>query len=291
MSRPSDASFDIVLDLHRRPGRPAADGATIRVDADAASADDAAAWRWVSFSAHTLADGSSISRPGDGREVGVVVLEGEARISVGGRQLGQVGSRASVFDEIAAPVVLVEPGIGVEITAVGATAIALAAAPGGDVRETRLIDPATMRVEARGSGRTARTVRHLLPAEVQAGRLLLVEVLTPGGNWSSYPPHKHDTDDPPRECLLEELYYYRFALPHGFAFQRVYTSDGTLDEAITPMDGDVVLVPRGYHPVAAAAGYDCYYLNVMAGPVRAWRFTLDPDHAWLMHWSPDAPRG
>ena len=292
MSRPSGVSSDAVLDLHRRPGPPADDGATIRIDGDGAPGGDApAGWRWVSFSAHTLTDGSSITRAGDGREVGVVVLEGEARVSVGGRHLGQVGSRASVFDEVPAPVVLVEPGQAVEITALGAASIALAAAPGGDVRETRLIDAGTMRIEARGSGRMARTVRHLLPAEEPAGRLLIVEVITPGGNWSSYPPHKHDTDDPPRECLLEELYYYRFALPQGFAFQRVYTSDRTLDEALTPMDGDVVLVPRGYHPVAAAAGYDCYYLNVMAGPVREWRFTLDPDHAWLMDWSPDVPRG
>ena len=292
MSRPSGALSDAVLDLHRRPASPAADGATIRIDPDDPAGTLAeSGWRWVSFSAHTLADGASVVRPGDGREVGVVVLEGEARVSVGGRHIGQVGSRTSVFDEVPAPVVLVEPGLRLEITALGDASIALAAAPGGDVRETKLIDPGTMRVEARGSGRTARTVRHLLPAEVSAGRLLLVEVITPGGNWSSYPPHKHDTDDPPRECLLEELYYYRFALPQGFAFQRVYTSDRTLDEALTPMHGDVILVPRGYHPVAAAAGYDCYYLNVMAGPVREWRFTLDPDHAWLMDWSPDAPRG
>ena len=77
---------------------------------------------------------------------------------------------------------------------------------------------------------------------------------------------------------------------NGFAFQRVYTADRTLDNAITPMDGDAVLVPRGYHPVGALAGYDCYYLNVMAGPFREWRFTLDPDHAWLMNWSPDERR-
>src|SRR5207247_2253086 len=188
------------------PCHPADDGATIRIDGDGAPGGDApAGWQWVSFSAHTLTDGSSITRAGDGREVGVVVLEGEARVSVGGRHLGQVGSRASVFDEVPAPVVLVEPGQAVEITALGAASIALAAAPGGDVRETRLIDAGTMRIEARGSGRMARTVRHLLPAEEPAGRLLIVEVITPGGNWSSYPPHKHDTDDPPRECLLEEL--------------------------------------------------------------------------------------
>ena len=116
-------------------------------------------------------------------------------------------------------------------------------------------------------------------------------MFTPGGNWSSYPPHKHDTENPPVEARLEELYFYQFAKPaQGFAFARVYTADRSLDEAITPMDGDVVLVPEGYHPVGVPAGYDCYYLNVMAGPNRAWYFTLDPDHAWLMNWSPAAPK-
>jgi 5-deoxy-glucuronate isomerase len=129
-------------------------------------------------------------------------------------------------------------------------------------------------------------VRNLLPAEALAGRLIVVEVLTPGGHWSSFPPHKHDEQDPPRETRLEELYYYRFDRPQGFAFQRVYTADRSLDAALTPMHGDVVLVPRGYHVVGVPAGYACYYLNVMAGPLREWRFTLDPDHAWLMDWNP-----
>ncbi|KRT64257.1 MAG: KduI/IolB isomerase, 5-deoxy-glucuronate isomerase [Chloroflexi bacterium CSP1-4] len=155
---------------------------------------------------------------------------------------------------------------------------------------TRLVEPAEMRVEQRGRGNTARRIHHLLPPDAEAGRLILVEVFTPGGNWSSYPPHKHDTEDQPRESYLEELYYYRFARPEGFAFQRIYTADRSLDEALTPMDGDVVLVPKGYHPVGMPAGYDGYYLNVMAGPTRLWHFTMDPDHAWLMDWDPSKPR-
>jgi 5-deoxy-glucuronate isomerase len=157
------------------------------------------------------------------------------------------------------------------------------------VRRTALIAPGEITVETRGSGRTERRVHHLLPPEAEAGRLIAFEVFTTGGNWSSYPPHKHDTENPPVEAKLEELYFYRFARPRGFAFARVYTPDRSLDETMAPMDGDLVLVPAGYHPVGAAAGYDCYYLNVMAGPNRAWHFTIDPDHAWLMDWSPAAP--
>ena len=247
-------------------------------------------WRWISFSTHQLAAGASLTRPGDDREVAVVVLDGAVSLAAGDRAFGDLGGRKSVFDPSPSPLLLVAPGSPVNVTARRDATIAVAAAPGADSSETRLVDPADVRIESRGAGQTERTVRHLLPPEARAGRLIVVEVLTPGGNWSSYPPHKHDTDDPPSERLLEELYYYRFRRREGFAFQRIYTSDGGLDESLAPMDGDVVLVPRGYHPVAAAAGYDCYYLNVMAGPVREWRFTLDPDHAWLMDWSPDANR-
>jgi len=165
----------------------------------------------------------------------------------------------------------------------------LAPAPGGAVRRTAAIDSATMFVEAGGEGRTARRIHHLLPPAAAAGRLLAFEVYTPGGNWSSFPPHKHDTDDPPRGSFLEELYYYRFARPSGFACQRVYSADRSLDVTLAVGDGDLVL--RGYHVVAAVPGYDCYYLNIMAGPIRAWHFTVDPAHAWLMDWDPARPTG
>jgi len=278
-------------ELHRRATPPGPDGTTIRVEpADFPSGPGGIGWSWIGFAAHRLRPGQVVRRAADAREVAAIVLEGACRVRVNGQSFDQLGSRGSVFDAVPPPVVLAEPGATVEVEAVGAALVAIAAAPGGDLRETRLIEPALMRIEARGSGQTARTVRHLLPPDALAGRLILVEVLTPGGNWSSYPPHKHDTDDQPRESLLEELYYYRFARPQGFAFQRVYTADRSLDEALIPMDGDAVLVPRGYHPVGAPAGYDCYYLNVMAGPTRLWHFTLDPDHAWLMDWDPNAPR-
>ena len=115
-----------------------------------------------------------------------------------------------------------------------------------------------------------------------AAHLLVVEVRTPAGHSSSYPPHKHDSETPPTETQLEETYYHRLNPPQGFAFQRVYTDDRSLDEACAVEDHDVVMVPRGYHPVVAPHGYDLYYLNVMAGPQRLWVFRNDPVHEWML---------
>jgi 5-deoxy-glucuronate isomerase len=111
----------------------------------------------------------------------------------------------------------------------------------------------------------------------------VVEVRTPGGHASSYPPHKHDTDNVPHESSLEETYYHRLNPPQGFAFQRVYTDMRDIDESMAVEDHDVVMVPRGYHPVVVPYGYDSYYLNVMAGAQRVWHFRNDPAHEWIIN--------
>lgn len=271
-------------DLLRRAAAPDAAGLVCAIDPESAG------WVWTTFHVYRLAPGMSVQRPADGMERLLLLLEGHAQVMAGEEDLGVLGSRASVFDGPPPPVVLVEPGHEVSAVAVTDALVAIAAAPGGEVRRTALIAPEEILVEERGSGSTARRIHHLLPPSAEAGRLIAFEAYTPGGNWSSYPPHKHDTQDPPREAQLEELYFYRFARPQGFAFARVYTPDRSLDVTMTPMDGDLVLVPRGYHPVGVPAGYDCWYLNIMAGPERAWLFTVDPDHAWLMDWNPSVPR-
>jgi 5-deoxy-glucuronate isomerase len=269
--------------LLRRATPPAADGAIVGIGAPSPG------WAYVDFTAYRLRAGQRITRPADNRERLVIVMEGRARVCAGGLDVGEIGSRASVFDGPPPPVVLVSPGDALDVVAADDALLAIAAAPGGDVHRTALIESADILVEARGSGSTARRIHHLLPPSAEAGRLIAFECRTPGGNWSSYPPHKHDTEDPPREARLEETYFYRFSKPGGFAVQRVYTADRSLNEVLVPGDGDLVLVPGGYHPVAVAAGYDGYYLNVMAGPNRLWNFTVDPDHAWLTDWDPAAP--
>ena len=248
-----------------------------------------AGWRYVGFSEHRLADGMALEQPADDRERVVVVLEGSATVVTGAQRWSSLGTRTSVFDGPPPPVLLLEPGSELVVEAEAEATIILADAPSAASRRTVLFEPDDIHVETRGAGITERRIHHLLPPSVEAGRLILFEVFTPGGNWSSYPPHKHDTEDPPREAYLEELYYYRFARPEGWGFARVYSSDGTLDESFAPVDRDVLLIPRGYHPFGAPAGYDAYYLNVMAGPNRAWHFTVDPKHAWLMDWDPNPP--
>ncbi len=269
--------------LLRRAAAAAPDGRICGVDAPSPG------WEYVDFAAYRLRPGMSVRRPADDRERLVLVLEGRASACADTRDFGIVGSRRSVFDGPPPPVIVVAPDEAVEVVAEDDVLLAIAAAPGGPIRRTASIDPLDVLVEERGSGQTARRVHHLLPPSAEAGRLIAFEVFTPGGNWSSYPPHKHDTEDPPTEARLDELYFYRFARPGGFCLQRVYTADRSLDESLAPGDGDIVLVPAGYHPVGVPAGYDAYYLNVMAGPKRDWFFTLDPDHAWLMDWDPAGP--
>ena len=135
---------------------------------------------------------------------------------------------------------------------------------------------------ARGQGTNTRYVCDILPATEPAEHLLVVEVRTPSAHSSSYPPHKHDTDDAPNETSLEETYYHRVDPPQGFVFQRVYTDDRSIDQSMAVENRDTVLVPRGYHPVVVPHGYRSYYLNVMAGPKRAWHFKNDPAHEWML---------
>jgi 5-deoxy-glucuronate isomerase len=270
--------------LRRAPGGPSADGVVAHVEPEGNG------WDLLTFTAWRLEPGQSIEQPADDQERLVLVLEGTASGSAGDLELQAIGSRETVFDGPPPPVLLVAPGDALRLEALSHVLIAIGAAPAGTVRTTRYTPPGDVPVEERGSGNTQRRVHHLLPPSAEAGRLIAFEVFTPAGNWSSYPPHKHDTEDPPTEARLEELYFYRFERPRGFGFQRVYTPDRALDESMAVGDGDLVLVPVGYHPFAAAAGYEAYYLNVMAGPNRAWHFTIDPDHAWLMNWAPPPGR-
>jgi 5-deoxy-glucuronate isomerase len=239
-----------------------------------------AGWKYVGFEVYRLAPGQTLARQTGDREVCLVMLSGRAEATAGGKSLGLIGGRESVFD--GPPWSLYVPAKSDwSLRATTPVELAVCSSPATGTKPVRLIPPDEVQLSERGKGTNTRMIRDILPDSVpDAETLLVVEVITPGGNWSSYPPHKHDTDNPPQETYLEETYYHRLKRP-GFAFQRLYTDDRSLDETVAFRDGDVVLAPRGYHPVAAPIGFDLYYLNTMAGPTREWHFTMSPEHAFL----------
>lgn len=217
-------------------------------------------------------------------EVCVVILEGKATVTAATKVYTTLGRRESVFDQVPTDSVYVPAGCGISVVAESDNVeVAFCKAPHlGGHREVRLIPAADVAVLERGEGANKRYIHNIMMANASADSLLITEVYTPGGNWSSYPPHKHDSDNLPGESFLEETYYHRLNPPQGYAHQRVYTDDRSLDETMSPENRDTVMVPRGYHPVGAPHGYDLYYLNVMAGPKREWKFKNDPAHEWIV---------
>ncbi|MGF1621661.1 MAG: 5-deoxy-glucuronate isomerase [Rhodomicrobiaceae bacterium] len=237
---------------------------------------------YVGFSVHRLSAGQSLSRATGDREACIVLLAGQAKASAGGRDFGEIGQRASIFEGTPPFALYAPPGSDWSVTAHTDIELGIGTAPAKGAYPPSLITPEDIETATRGTGTNLRHVNPILMDDRDAAEsLLITEVFTPAGHWSSYPPHKHDADDFPNETLLEETYYHRIDPPQGFAFQRVYTDDRSLDETMSVYDGDVVKVPHGYHPCAAAHGYNLYYLNVMAGPLRQWRFRNEPDHDWI----------
>jgi 5-deoxy-glucuronate isomerase len=238
--------------------------------------------RYVGFSAYRLAPGESLALSDDANELCEVILSGMASAKAGALEWQEIGGRKSVFEDAAPYAVYVPPRTKLTITARTDVELAVAGAPAKGELPARLIEPAAMRRSARGKGANKRYVCDILPQDQPAESLLVVEVKTPGGNSSSYPPHKHDVDNIPAESLLEETYYHHIDPSQGFVFQRVYTDSRDIDESMAVEDSDVVLVPRGYHPVVVPHGYQSYYFNVMAGPKRIWHFYNDPAHEWIL---------
>ncbi|GBQ86358.1 5-deoxy-glucuronate isomerase [Asaia krungthepensis] len=241
---------------------------------------ESAGWGYIGFNVRALEAGERISDRTGPNEVCLVLVSGKARIIGAGEDFGVLGERMDPFSGAPWSVYL-PSGAEWRVEAETAVELAVCASPAKGKYPARVIRPEDVGELTRGTGTNQRFVRNILPDTAEAETLLVVEVITPGGHWSSYPPHKHDTDDFPNETYLEETYYHRLKRGSGFALQRVYTKEGSLDEAMAVADRDVVLVPKGYHPVGAPHGFDLYYLNVMAGPRRAWKFSMDPDQAHL----------
>jgi 5-deoxy-glucuronate isomerase len=244
-----------------------------------------AGWRFLSFRVHALPPGEALSGTSGDEEAILVLLGGHARLDLGG-QLLEAQGRPHVFAGLPHFAYLPRR-TSYRITALSAMELAWGSSPTEEDHPVRLCRPSDVKVEMRGGHNVERQISHLVDPGFGTQRLLCVEVYTPSGNWSSYPPHKHDHHDPPREVRLEEVYYYRMP-PDGFALQRLY--GGSTEEVVLAKDRDVVLIRDGYHPVVAGPGYDVYYLNILAGDHPSWQAADDPELAWVRgQWNSPTP--
>ncbi len=239
---------------------------------------ESAGWQHLAFHLHALADGESFEGHSGDREVALVLLSGDADLEVDDERWS-VRGRADVFDGLP-HALYVPPGRRYALRARGPVEFALGSAGAEGRLPPRLITPDDVKVEIRGGHNATRQISHVIDPG-GAERLLCVEVYTPSGNWSSYPPHKHDVYEAGVEAELDEIYHYRLAPADGWALQRLYTDDRALDEVVVARHGDTVLVREGYHPVVAAPGYDAYYLNLLAGDDPTWDARDEPDLAWV----------
>lgn len=253
-------------------------------------------WQYLNFQARLMKKGEVWNGNTEGNEYGIILLSGNYRVTTGTKTWATINGRKHVFSGIAHTLYLPRH-----------TAFQL-------IAESELLDiaygwcetdrdyapvfktPDQAQIEIRGGDNATRQINDLMGPGFPCHRLVAVEVYTPSGNWSSFPAHKHDeriVDDSGNllEASLEETYFYKMDKPQGFAIQQVYTSDRSLNEIAVARNNDVVLVPRGYHPVVAGHGYHVYYLNFLAGSDQSLANTPDPDHVWIFNsWKGKDPR-
>ncbi len=242
-----------------------------------------AGWTYVGFDLWRLAPGATAEGRLEGREAILVLVEGRAQISADGTDFGEMGGRMDVFERSAPHCLYVPPGAAWHAVSTTDCTLAVCSAPSPGGRPAERLGPEGIVLEERGRGTNTRFINNIaMEGRDVADSLLVTEVFTPSGHWSSYPPHRHDVDDFPNITYLEETYYHRLNPSSGFGIQRVFTDDLSLDETMAVSDHDLVLVPRGHHPCAAPHGVELYYLNVMAGPRRNWRFQTHPDFERLV---------
>ncbi len=252
-----------------------------------------AGWEYISFQARRLARDKSWSFETGENELVIVNLSGRYAVHSNRGRWSGIGTRKDVFAGTAHALYLPRRST-FTITAEQGGEYAVAWAPTDQDHEPWLIEPKDVAVSVRGGDNVSRQINDLLPSGSPVHRLVLVEVYTPGGNWSSYPPHKHDVhvedeDGNLLEADLEEVYFYKIDKPDGYAYQRVYTDQTSpLHKAGCPIDALVraenncaVLVPEGYHPVVSAPGYTTYYLNVLAGSAQTLANQDDPRYGWI----------
>lgn len=238
--------------------------------------------RYIGLKALELNSESKYVEKLDGKEACITIICGKANVKIGENNFFNLGKRENNFDKNPTDSVYVANKDSFELTSDSSARVIISYSITDKVLESKLIGADDKMVEKRGRGMNKRLVNNILPdSSTISDKLIVVEVYTDEANWSSYPPHKHDTASE-TETFLEEIYYHEMDKEQGFVFQRVYTDDRVLDETMSLYNKDAVMVPRGYHPVAVPYGYNSYYLNVMAGPNKEWKFHNEKDHEWII---------
>jgi 5-deoxy-glucuronate isomerase len=275
----------VPLLLHSRRLDSSASGTLVEVTPEEAR------WKFIHFAVRQLPATFVWHGDTSHQETCLVLLRGRIRVTWDGADSEHaLGPRASVFASYPFAAYL-PPGTRLRGTADETSEVADCRAPTTTGLPARIVRPEHCGFEIRGGGNATRQIVDILPPAFPADHLLICEVYTPSGNWSSYPPHKHDRDNPPDEVALEEIYYFRFRDPVAYGFQRIYTADGRVDDTLKVEDGDLALIREGYHPFVTAFGYDAYYLNVLAGTRRSMAASDDPRYAaFRKNWPPPDPR-
>lgn len=227
-----------------------------------------------------LADGDCKSYKEADKEYALVILGGKCNVKGADFSFENAGKRADVFDG-PATCIYIPANKEFTVTAVGEVSIAVCKSPSTKDYKPAIINPEDVVIKNLGKPGWEREAHFILDERTDANMLYIGEAFVKGGQWASYPPHKHDDDNMPTEAETEEIYYYEFKKPQGFGIQKVYTMEGDIDETYTVKSGDFVEIPKGYHPFHAAPGYDNYYLWIMAGNDRGFFMTTDEDHKWL----------
>jgi len=274
--------------LHVRPRSEA--GEYVRVTPESAG------WEHLGFAARLLNRGENWTAHTGDFEYGLVILGGCCDVESSRGNWAGIGRRPNVFAGMPYALYLPSQTSFTVRPASDEVDLAYGWCLSQGSHPASLVAPESVAVEIRGGGNATRQINSILPPGFDCHRLVAVEVYTPSGNWSSYPPHKHDVHRVDAagtilEADLEEIYFYKLDRPQGYAIQRVYTGDSRLDETIIARTNDVVLVPEGYHPVASAVGYTAYYLNFLAGSAQSLANSDDPDHSWVKEsWGTKDPR-
>ncbi|WP_298983098.1 5-deoxy-glucuronate isomerase [Caldilinea sp.] len=252
-----------------------------------------AGWETIHFQARRLAAGKRWSFRCGAHELAIVMLSGVVDVTSTCGAWQGVGARASVFDGLPHALYL-PPRTDFTVTAATDCEFAVTWVASEVEHAPALVKPSDVSVEIRGGDHATRQINNIIPPGFPCQRLVVVEVYTPGGNWSSYPPHKHDVhvtdaDGKLIQADLDEIYFYKIDRPEGYALQRIYTDAESplqkagypIDAVVVARDNDIVLIPEGYHPVSSPVGYTTYYLNVLAGSAQSLAAIDDPQHAWI----------